>query len=541
MSNLVTVLTVFSSSPSDVTSERIALLRAIERANRISYIRERFVIRPFRFEDLPPHTGEEAQVVVDNACSIEECYLVVCILWRRMGTPFLHPDTKQRYLSGTEYEFTTAYNTYLSKGQPYVLLYRKTSKTLQEPKANNTDQYRLIEEFFAKFEGSSRKFQGLYVQFSATEEFEDRVLLDIINYIHDYPPSHRPEVELPGFVEENRRLDVAIPPEARLDDTIELWVKICTEKSPGLREDLQEEPEAPGVPSVSDTKNKFMSVAFEKKNKDGGISPLRTVVEIISLDFEVLDGSRFIELRMGLDSPTLVFPLHVITQGTSGHVQVRVKTKSIHADYWVENGSLSCQVRIRRKPVLTQILSVFSAMPRKSLNDIKSSINKQEKEISLINETHKRFGAIMDSAKGGIQSEAQFSKILRDMKDLKSNMSSYQSRVSSPEAKHALKTLEDAIDKNLSQLNSMKSSVAESRDKKIVDDEVNFFNMIMEGLNSGTIKFESYKQLKTFADLVDNKIKAVHEKYYQVSSPGAKSVLSQLEDAWKKLRSQIKV
>ena len=180
----------------------------------------------------------------------------------------------------------------------------------------------------------------------------------------------------------------------------------------------------------------------------------------------------------------------------------------------------------------------------KNLKDcikLEGDIKAQEKEGPVIKEAHERFNAIMDSAKGGIQSEAQFNRILKDMKDLSKNMSQYKSKISSQAGKDVLKKLEDAIIKNLAQLETMRSSIEDSGDRKIVNDEVGFFNMIMEALNSGNMKFESYDQLKTFADIVDNKIKDVQDKYNRVSSSSARSSLSQLEDAWKKLRTQIKV
>ena len=241
------------SSPSDVGDERLALVRTIERINRLNFVRERFVIRPFRYEETPPLAGQTAQVVVDRACSIKDCYLVICILWRRMGTPFLHPVTNESYLSGTEYEFLTAYQAYLANRQPYILLYRKNAQVPVALLSPSEDQVQLIEAFFSKFEGDRNELQGLYVPFSTTEEFEARALHDILNHLHNHPPLLRPEVELPSFVEEDRRLDVAIPQEARPNETIELWVKICTEESPGLREELPEKPRGPGIPCASDT------------------------------------------------------------------------------------------------------------------------------------------------------------------------------------------------------------------------------------------------------------------------------------------------
>jgi hypothetical protein len=42
----------------------------------------------------------------------DDADLVICMLWRRMGTPmerFINPATNAPYQSGTEYEYLTAY------------------------------------------------------------------------------------------------------------------------------------------------------------------------------------------------------------------------------------------------------------------------------------------------------------------------------------------------------------------------------------------------------------------------------------------------
>jgi len=163
--NRATVITVFASSPSDVAPERQALLRAIERINRLNYIRKQYVIRPFLYEEIAPLAGQDAQAIVDRACSVKDCYLVICILWCRMDTPFLHPITNQNYISGTEYEFVTAYQEYLAHGQPYIFLYRKTNQPVSAEQTSDMDQMDLVETFFSKFQEKSGAFKGLFAPF----------------------------------------------------------------------------------------------------------------------------------------------------------------------------------------------------------------------------------------------------------------------------------------------------------------------------------------------------------------------------------------
>ena len=528
MGNQVTVLTVFASSPSDVTPERLALLRAIERANRMGHIREQFLIRPFRFEDTPPLAGQEAQIVVDNACSIEDCYLVVCILWHRMGTPFVHPESSQSYRSGTEYEFLTAYDAYLSRGQPYVLLYRKTAQLPDEKEAVDPR----IDAFFDKFEGPSRVFQGLYVQFSGTEEFEDRVLLDILNHLHNHPPELEPQDEAPSFLEEDRRLDAAIPSEAGPKETIELWVKICTKDSPGLKQELPEQAETPGKPSASDTRGEFMSVAFERNDEVGGTSPLHMAVDILSTDFEVLDGKRVIELRYEVDSPTLIFPLRVAKSGPSGYIQVRVRTKSIHGDYWIENGSLSCQVQIRSNPVLSRIRSVLSALPRRS----KST---KDKELDQAAKLHERIEETIEESRrhveGGSFNEAvsiveELPEEKEQVRKLKENLLGQIAEAE--DVSNLNRRIEDAVEQSKRYVNQGDFL----RAKRIVQELPNESEQVRQLKQKLLSQIEEAEEQSNIKERIEEAIEKCKEYVKQGKFREARRVVQQLPDTPEELK-----
>jgi len=270
-------------------------------------------------------------------------------------------------------------------------------------------------------------------------------------------------------------------------------VKIWTEESPGLRRDLPEEPVAPGSPCASDTRNDFMSVAFERNDKAGQTSPLRTVVEINSMDFEALAGTRFIELRHGVDSPTLVFPLRVIAQGAIGYVQVRVKTKSLNADYWIENGSLSCQVRIRRVPVLSRILSLFSTSPRGATRLVEA--RKACVETDLIADAERQFQKIIDDARSGPASA--FIEIHKRMRELHHRLSDIRQRVTFPGARDRLSVLCDDVQKCYRELENIREKI---EDAQMIDPLYKECNSLLERINSSrgiktTQELETYRSL----------------------------------------------
>lgn len=347
--NQVTALEVFVSSPGDVSSEREALIRTIERINRMPHIRNRYVLRPFRYEkEVAPQMGHAPQVIVDRACHVVDCYLVICILWKRMGTPFTDPVTKREFLSGTEYEFITAYEAKKAgAAYPNILIYRK--KNDSSSGAADSSQQGLVDRFFSRMEGTDSDFKGLYFQFSDMSEFEENTLLHILNQIDQSPPRSLPAITLSAIVEEERRLDVAVPKKVAPTDIVELWAKVCLPGSDGLREELPETSEIPGAPLKSDTTDKFMSVAYERRADSDELMPLTTRIEVVTNDFEVLENDRVVELRKGVESPTIVFPLTVKTHSDNALIMVRVKTKSVHSDYWIENSSVVQRITVCRE------------------------------------------------------------------------------------------------------------------------------------------------------------------------------------------------
>ncbi len=101
---------IFVSSPSDVTAEREAIRRVIERLNRLEFIRQRYLLVALLYEDeVPPEVGESAQVIVNRYMTTQNSYITICVFWARMGTPFKITETGKEYLSGTHYEFLCAY------------------------------------------------------------------------------------------------------------------------------------------------------------------------------------------------------------------------------------------------------------------------------------------------------------------------------------------------------------------------------------------------------------------------------------------------
>lgn len=185
-SEMVRRVPIFVSSPSDLLAERAAVERVLERLNQLSAIKALYHLEPLLYEyEVLPEQGDFAQMIVDRYMQVQDCYLVICMLWARMGTPFVHPHTGEAFQSGTEYEFNTAYQANLTSGKPYLFLYRKTASAPQ----SDADQKAKVDSFFRQFEGVKPRFKGLYKSFESTLDFEEMLFQHIEKLLSKYPPS----------------------------------------------------------------------------------------------------------------------------------------------------------------------------------------------------------------------------------------------------------------------------------------------------------------------------------------------------------------
>ncbi len=176
MSNsTVRKIKIFLSSPGDVQPERDAVKRAVSSLKTLAFIRERFDLDVYAYEDTTPAVvGAIPQQVVNNyTLRPEEADIYICIFWGRMGTSFVEADIT--YPSGTYYEFEHAYEANQTARRPIMLLYRKT--TVVPPENLDGDQYQQVNNFFATFHTQVRK--GLYLRFDTLSELEDLIKRDL--------------------------------------------------------------------------------------------------------------------------------------------------------------------------------------------------------------------------------------------------------------------------------------------------------------------------------------------------------------------------
>jgi len=170
-------ISIFISSPGDVADERNSATRVIHQLNGLNSIASRYVLRVLRFEEVVPgEIGQPPQSTIDRYMQAAHADIFIGILSQRMGEPVLDQNTGERYQSGTEYEFMSAYRSNQQYGKPYILLYRGMKPL---PADLNQEQWSRVNAFFKRFEGINAELKGLPKTYTSVDDFEASLLHDL--------------------------------------------------------------------------------------------------------------------------------------------------------------------------------------------------------------------------------------------------------------------------------------------------------------------------------------------------------------------------
>lgn len=167
------LLRVVIASPSDVKAERKALDRVIERVNRNTAEGLGLVLKAVRWEtdSYPGFHVEGPQGLIDSILNIEDCDILIGILWKRFGTPTVR-DGK----TGTEHEFYKAYEAWKQNKRPHIMMYF-SKKPYYPESPEETEQQKAV----LNFEKSLSK--GLLWTYKSLQEFKDYVEDHLTSYI----------------------------------------------------------------------------------------------------------------------------------------------------------------------------------------------------------------------------------------------------------------------------------------------------------------------------------------------------------------------
>lgn len=181
-------LRIFLSSPGDVGAERAVAVAVTERlqlefrgqVQLEAYLWERSVLRAT--------DTFQAQII-----DIRDVDLAIFILWSRFGTPlpveqFARPDGTA-YLSGTEYEFERARDSYEAKASPEILCYLKTAEVRlslkdREERARRNAELDAVGAFVDHwFRNPDGTFRSAFYSFEKSAQFEELIELHVREWV----------------------------------------------------------------------------------------------------------------------------------------------------------------------------------------------------------------------------------------------------------------------------------------------------------------------------------------------------------------------
>lgn len=180
-------LRIFVASPEDMSDERAGLHDVIDGFNRMGSVADYFglTLEVLDWRTIVPLMGRPEDVVL-NQLPVQTWDIFIGILWLRFGTQTgaLKPGTSEQFNSGTEEEFSLAYEAARKYGRPKVLFYRCT-RFPASLKEIDPDQLKSVNTFFDGFQATSTH-PGLPQEFRTTGDFVQRVGSDLLTLLIKY-------------------------------------------------------------------------------------------------------------------------------------------------------------------------------------------------------------------------------------------------------------------------------------------------------------------------------------------------------------------
>lgn len=169
------ILRVVVASPGDVQSESDVLPSVLEEVNR-GVAADRglhLVLTRWETDTHPGFHLDGPQGLIDPILNITDCELLIGIFWKRFGKPTADGKT------GTEHEFSLAYEAWQEKGSPQSFVYFNQKAYTPQSKAE-TEQWGQVLDFKGKFPK-----EGLWWSYKGKAHFETLVRNHLVNYIRD--------------------------------------------------------------------------------------------------------------------------------------------------------------------------------------------------------------------------------------------------------------------------------------------------------------------------------------------------------------------
>jgi WD40 repeat protein len=194
------VYKIFISSPGDVGRERYLAEQVIRRV--AVEFQNRVEVQPYFWEYEPMESTRDYQ---DNIPLTSDFDLVICILWKRLGSPLSvkhqRPDGG-RWRSGTEFELVTAVESKKARGVPDIFIFKNDTKPTfeadEEGSGAKTEadlaQWKtliaFIKEWCEREQDGQRVFTAALNRYQALDQFEQVLEKLLVGKLNErFPPA----------------------------------------------------------------------------------------------------------------------------------------------------------------------------------------------------------------------------------------------------------------------------------------------------------------------------------------------------------------
>ena len=171
---------VFLASCSDVSKYRKIAQKVIDELNESLGEELSCRAKLFRWEkSTVPEMGRPQEVIFRQA-DFDRTELFIGILGNRFGTPTGGVDKNNKeYESGTKEEFDRAYNMFITRGSPHIMIFKCNAPI--KPGSFDVEQYNKVQMFIDEF-NANKANPGLYKTFTGSKDFETAFRVSMTKY-----------------------------------------------------------------------------------------------------------------------------------------------------------------------------------------------------------------------------------------------------------------------------------------------------------------------------------------------------------------------
>jgi hypothetical protein len=187
MPNLTRVR-LFLASPSDLGEERDRVSRVVEEINRGIAETLGFTVEVVRWEThVSPAMGRPQETIL-NQLELTNSDIFVGMLWLRFGsaTGGMNTATGREFRSGTEEEFSVAYQSWKASQKPRIMFYHCV-RTPGDMSQIDPTQLARVREFMKRFKPEG-DHPGLFYEFKDAAEFERHFREDLTYALNEIAP-----------------------------------------------------------------------------------------------------------------------------------------------------------------------------------------------------------------------------------------------------------------------------------------------------------------------------------------------------------------